>query len=124
VVVLREKRKTADDSGMDYQGTPLNMTTLIVVAIALIGIFMLLRKRYDSNLPLLFYFIALVFTNATDRTVNPILLYTGLGLALLLRFEFMNRGFSKVVAFLATGSMGLIVFVFLAEVFGDGNPPF
>jgi hypothetical protein len=109
---------------MDFQGTPLNMTTLIVVAIALIGIFMMLRKRYDSNLPLMFYFIAVVFTNATDRTVNPILLYTGLGLALLLRFEFMNRGFSKVVAFLATSSMGLIVFVFLSEVFGDGNPPF
>jgi hypothetical protein len=109
---------------MDYQGTPLNMTTLIVVAIALLGIFMVLRKRYDSNLPLFFYFITLVFTNMTDRTVNPILLYTGLGFALLLRFEFMNRGFSKVVAYMATGSMGLIVFVFLTEVFGDGNPPF
>lgn len=105
-------------------GTPLNMTTLIVVALAMIGIFMLLRKRYDSNLPLLFYFVVLVFTNATDRELNPIILYTGLAFALLLRFEFMNRGFSRVVAWFATGSMSLIVFVFLSEVFGDGSSPF
>lgn len=105
-------------------GTPLNLTTLIVVALALVGIIMLIRKRYDSNLPLFFYFVVLVFTNSTDRELNPLLLYIGLIFALLLRFEFMNNSFSKVVAFIATGSMSLIVFIFLSEVFGDGSPPF
>jgi hypothetical protein len=105
-------------------GTPLNMTTLLVVALAMMGIIMLLRKRYDSNLPLFFYFVVLVFTNMTDRELNPLLLYIGLIFALLLRFEFMNNSFSKFVAWIATGSMGLIVFVFLSEVFGDGSSPF
>ncbi len=105
-------------------GTPLNLTTLIVVALAMVGIIMLIRKRYDSNLPLFFYFVVLVFTNSTDRELNPLLLYIGLIFALLLRFEFMNNSFSKVVAFIATGSMSLIVFIFLSEVFGDGSPPF
>ncbi len=44
--------------------------------------------------------------------------------ALLLRFEFMNQGFAKVIAFFATSTMGLIVYVFLAQVFGDGQAPF
>jgi hypothetical protein len=105
-------------------GTPLNMTTLLLVALAGAAILMLLRKRYDSNLPLFFYFVALVFTNMTDRGVNPLLMYVGLIFALLLRFEFLNTGFSKLIAFFATGSLGVIVWVFLAEVFGDGNPPF
>ncbi len=35
---------------MDFQGTPLNMTTLLVVALAVVAIVFLLRKRYDSNL--------------------------------------------------------------------------
>jgi hypothetical protein len=105
-------------------GTPLNLTTLIVVALAMVGIIMLLRKRYDSNLPLFFYFVVLVFTNSTDRELNPLLLYIGLVFALLLRFEFLNNGFSKVVAFVATGSMSLIAFIFLSEVFGDGSAPF
>lgn len=109
---------------MDFQGTPLNMTTLLLVALALAGMFMLLRKRYDSNLPLFFYFTALIFTNLTDRAINPVLMYVGLIFALLLRFEFMSTGFAKLIAFLATSSLGVIVYVFLTEVFGDGNPPF
>ena len=103
-------------------GSPLNLTTLLVVAMAMVSVLFLFRKKYDSNLPLLFYFVAVVFTNMTDREVNPILLYTGLGFALLLRFEFMNSGFSKVVAFFATSSMCVIIYVFLVQVFGDSAP--
>jgi hypothetical protein len=36
----------------------------------------------------------------------------------------MNTGFAKVIAFLSTGSLGLIIVCFLSEVFGDGQPPF
>src|SRR5258708_24738535 len=105
---------------MDFQGTPSDLTTLLVAALAVIAVIFILRKRYDSNLPLLFYLTALVFTNLSDRSVNPFLLYTGLAFALLLRFEFMNAGFAKVISFFATGSLCLIIYVFLAEVFGDG----
>lgn len=109
---------------MDFQGTPMNMTELLVVALALVAGFMVVRKKYDSNLPLMFYFVALVFTNTTDREVNPMLMYSGLGLVLLLRFEFMNRGFARVVGFCATCALGLTVYSMLHEVFGDGSPPF
>jgi hypothetical protein len=109
---------------MDFQGSPLDMTTLIVTALAIFAVVMLLRKRYDSNLPLLFYLVAVMFTNLSDRDLNPFLLYTGLAFALLLRFEFLNQGFSKIVAFFATSSMCLIIYVFLSEVFGDGSAPF
>jgi hypothetical protein len=78
-------------------------------------------KRYNSNLPLLFYFFAVLFTNMSDRSINPYLLYTGMGFALLLRFEFLNQGFSKVIAYLATGSLCLIIFAFLAQIFGPGT---
>jgi hypothetical protein len=109
---------------MDFDGTPMNMTELLVAVLAMIAVFMVVRKKYDSNLPLMFYFIALVFTNLSDREVNPILLYSGLALALLLRFEFMNQGFAKIVAFFATCSMCLTIYVMLHEVFGDGSAPF
>src|SRR5579859_3993470 len=109
---------------MEFDGTPLNMTTLLVIALAMTAVFALVRKKYDSNLPLFFYFVAVLFTNMTDRTINPILLYLGLAFALVLRFEFMNAGFAKIVAFLATGSLSLIIVSFLDEVFGDGSPPF
>ena len=105
-------------------GTPLNMTELLVAVLAIVAVIMVLRKKYDSNLPLLFYFVAVVFSNATDREVNPYLLYSGLAFALLLRFEFMNQGFAKVVGFFATCSICLTIYVYLAHVFGDGSSPF
>ena len=92
--------------------------------LAVVAMFLLIKKKYDSNLPLLFYFVAVVFTNLTDRSVNPYLLVVGIALALLLRFEFMNPGFTKVVAGFTTVSMGIMVWVFLAEVFGSGQAPF
>lgn len=109
---------------MELNATPENITALLVVLLAVVAMVFLVRKKYDSNLPLLFYFVALVFTNMSDKEVNPYLMFIGLGFALLLRFEFMNTGFSKVVAFLATSSLGLIVYVFLVEVFGSGQAPF
>lgn len=109
---------------MDFEATSLNISTLLVVSLAIVAMVLLMRKRYDSNLPLLFYFVALIFTNVTERSVNPYLMVVGLAFALLLRFEFMNPGFTKLTAFLATGSMGVIVYVFLVEVFGSGQEPF
>jgi hypothetical protein len=109
---------------MDFQSTPLNMTELLVAVLAMVAAFMVVRKKYDSNLPLLFYFVAVVFTNLSEREMNPYLLYSGLAFALLLRFEFMNQGFAKIIAFFATSSMCLMVYVFLHEAFGDGSAPF
>ena len=109
---------------MDFDANSSNITTLLVAALAVVAMVLLLKKKYDSNLPLLFYFVALIFTNMSDRTVNPYLMVVGLAFALLLRFEFMNPGFTKLIAGLTTASMGIIVYVFLVEVFGNGQAPF
>ena len=106
---------------MSFDGTPTNVSEILVIALAVTAVSFLMRKRYNSNLPLLFYAVAVGFTNVADRPVSPFLMYGGLALALLLRFEFMNNSFSKVIAFLATGSMMLIIVVFLVQVFGNGT---
>jgi hypothetical protein len=93
-----------------------NLTALLVVALAVLTIAFLLRKRYDSNLPLLFYFVAISFTNAFERPVNPYVMYTGLVLALLLRFEFMGRGFTKFIAFAATGFLVMVIWSMMSDV--------
>jgi hypothetical protein len=109
---------------VDFTATSENITALLVCCLAVLSMIFMMRKKYDSNLPLLFYFIALLFSNMSDKAVNPYLLFVGLAFALLLRFEFMNPGFSKIVAFMATASLGLIVYVWLVEVFGSGQAPF
>jgi len=102
----------------------MNMTILLVVSLAIIAIVLLSRGRYDSNLPLLYYSAALGLTVLTDRGVSPILLYTGIAFALVLRFEFMGKGFTKFIGVMNSIAMGLTVLWFLDEVFGDGRALF
>jgi hypothetical protein len=106
---------------MDFQATPLNITTILVIALAVIALTYLFRGRYDSNVPLLFYSATLLLTTLTDRSLNAYLLYSGIALALVLRFEFMGKGFAKFINVLTTAAIGLIVLSFLDQVFGDGT---
>jgi len=101
---------------MYFNATPTNMTELLVVCLAIVAVIMLLRKRYDSNLPLMFYFMAVMFTNSADRQVNPAILYGGLAFCLLLRFEFMGSGISKLVAFLANAGLVLMIWVMMTQI--------
>lgn len=102
---------------MDFNATSLNVTELLVVALAVVAAIMVMRKRYDSNVPLLFYFVLILFTNMSDREINPYVLYAGLILAMLLRFEFMGGGFAKFVGFMTASSLVVIMYMMVAEVF-------
>jgi hypothetical protein len=70
---------------------------------------------------LLYYSAALTLSLLTDRGLSPMLLYTGIAFALILRFEFMGKGFTKFIGFANSIAMGLTVLVFLNQVFGDGR---
>ena len=106
---------------MYFDATPMNMTVLLVVALAIIAIVLLFRGRYDSNLPLLYYSAALTLSMLTDRGLPLILLYTGIAFALVLRFEFMGRGFTKFIGIANSIAISLTILVFLDGVFGDGR---
>lgn len=99
----------------------MNLTILLVVALAVIAIVLLSRGRYDSNLPLLYYSAALTLTVLSDRGLSPILLYTGIAFALVLRFEFMGKGFTKFIGIANAVAISLTILAFLDQVFGDGR---
>ena len=101
---------------MDFTASPKNITELLVVSLAVVSIIMLLKKRYDSNIPLLFYSLAVMFTNAVDRQVHPAILYGGLLFCLLLRFEFMGKKTSNAVAFFANTGLVLMIWSMMTDV--------
>jgi hypothetical protein len=113
--------KENERSNMAFNATPSNMTTLLVCVPAFVALFLLLRGRYDSNMPLLFYSAAFVLTTMTDHSVNSYLLYAGLASAMVLRFEFMGKGFTKFVGFVTGAMIALTILTFLDQVFGDGT---
>lgn len=102
---------------MEFNATSLNVTELLVVALAVVSLLMVLRKRYTSSLPLLFYFTLIVFTNMTDREINPYLLYAGLLFAMVLRFEYMGGPFVKLIAFMTSATLVVIAYLMVSDVF-------
>jgi len=114
----------SEEPAMYFDATPLNVTTMLVVALGIVALVLLLRGRYDSNVPLLFYGVTVGLISATDRSLNTYLLYSGLAFALVLRFEFMGKSFTRFIGFLNTFSIGLIAVAFLDQVFGDGKSLF
>jgi hypothetical protein len=101
---------------MYFNASPTNITELLVVSLAVVSIIMLLKKRYDSNVPLLFYSLAVMFTNGVDRQVHPAILYGGLLFCLLLRFEFMGKKTATTVAFLANTGLVLMIWSMVSAV--------
>ena len=60
--------------------------------------------------------LAVMFTNGADRPVHPAILYGGLVFCLLLRFEFMGKRIAKMVAFLASSGLVLMIWSMMSDV--------
>lgn len=107
---------------MAFNPTPTNMTEVLLIALAVWAALVLWKQKLDSNLPMLFYTALFAFTNSTGRPVNTYMLCAGAGLALLLRFEFLNSGFSRLVLVLEVAALGLITWTCLGHIFWPGSP--
>ncbi len=91
------------------------MVAVLVSSLAFVGLFKLMGKRFDSNIPLLFYIFAVPFTTMFERPIHPGILYGGLAFVLLLRFEFMGPTFAKMIAFFASCGLCTMIYMLLSE---------
>ena len=82
-----------------------------MVAFALFVIYVRMKNWLDSNVPLFFYFILIVYMRSIDGRVPLWLIVAGFGLTMLLRFEFMNPFLTKSVKFLEICALGGMVYL-------------
>lgn len=102
---------------MYFNATPTNMVAILITVPGIVGIVQLMRKQYDTNLPLLFYVLAFVFISSAERSIPVATMYGGLGSAMLLRFEFMGTGFTKFIAYIAVAGLAAFAYALLAVPF-------
>lgn len=102
---------------MHFRGTAESMFMMLLVALAIVVLHSLVKRKLESNLPLLFYAAVIVFMSATDRAVDAPLVLCGLAATLTLRFEFMNREVTNVARLVAMAALGGIVFQFVTDAF-------
>ena len=88
----------------------LNSTNLTLFLGALFALYLLFRKRQDSNLPVIYYCVMIGYTSFLEGRLSPWVVSTGLIVALLLRFEFMNDPLTRLVKALQYGLLLFIIY--------------
>jgi hypothetical protein len=100
---------------------PFNVSTMVLVAFACWVIYIRTKGQSEnSNIPLFYYGVIVfyIIRYSDSTTLPPLLVYASLMLALLLRFEFMNSSFTKLVSVLECCGLTGIVYFNLATIFG------
>ena len=102
---------------MSFKDTPGGVTTLLFVAFALLVIYTRVRNWLDSNVPVFFYILMIIYANTLGDRLPPWMVYVGFCLGMVLRFEFMNPAFTKFIKITEICVLSGIVFICLSDIF-------
>ena len=100
--------------------SPFNLSTMLLVLFACWVIYIRTKGHSESNIPLFYYGVIVyyIITYGEWTSLPPVVVYVSLVLALLLRFEFMNAGVTKVISVLECCGLACIVYFNLSTIFG------
>jgi hypothetical protein len=101
---------------MGFQATPYTVTTALMVAFALFIIYVRMKNWLDSNVPLIFYVILVIYMQAVDGIVPLWLILASFGLTMILRFEFINPTLTKSVKFLEICTLSGMIYLAMRMV--------
>jgi hypothetical protein len=96
---------------MGFKSDALTVTTALIIAFALFVIYTRFKNWLDSNVPIFFYVILIAFMKSVDGDVPLWLMLTSFALALVLRFEFMNVTFARIVKVLELCALAGIIYL-------------
>src|SRR5690349_20169965 len=93
--------------------SPFTVSTMMLVAFACWVIYIRTKGNIESNIPLFYYGVIIYYVIGYGEytSLPPMLVYISLLLALVLRFEFMNKGFTKFIGALeCCGIVGIVYY--------------
>ena len=88
-----------------------SVTAVLIIAFGVFVMYTQWKNWFDSNVSIIFYIVFFSFMKTTDGVVPSWLIFAGFGLAMVLRFEFMNTGFTRVVKYLEIGALGAMLYL-------------
>jgi hypothetical protein len=106
---------------MYFDPTPQSVTSLLVIVLAVFALYQLTQGRYDTNLPLSFYTATMFVGSFTEQTVHPYLLFSGISFAMVLRFEFMSKGFTRFMGVLTSLAISGAILALFDQILGGGQ---
>src|SRR5277367_3804831 len=88
-----------------------SVTAVLLIGFGVFVMYTQWKNWFDSNLTIIFYVLFFGFMKSIDGVVPFWLMCAGFGLAMVLRFEFMNTGFTRIVKFLELGALGAMLYL-------------
>jgi hypothetical protein len=88
-----------------------SVTAVLLIAFGAFVMYTQWKNWFDNNFTVIFYVVFFAFMKSIDGVVPNWLMLAGFGLALVLRFEFMNNWFTKVVKYLELGALGTMLYL-------------
>jgi hypothetical protein len=88
-----------------------SVTAVLIIAFGVFVMYTQWKGWFDSNLSVIFYVAFFSFMKTVDGVVPTWLTIAGFGLAMVLRFEFMNTGFTRVVKYLELCALGTMLYL-------------
>jgi hypothetical protein len=93
-----------------------SVTTILMAVLGLYVIFTRLKNWLESNVPIYYYIFLVIYMRAVEGSVPLWLSLAGLGCGLILRFEFMNEIFIRVVKFIEFAILAVIIYLCVTMV--------
>ncbi len=88
-----------------------SVTIGLLIAFGLVVMYTTMKNSFESNLPIIFYVAFFAVMRTVDDAVPFWLIAAGFGLSLILRFEFMNNWFMRVIKYLELGALGALLYL-------------
>src|ERR1700722_20345846 len=91
-----------------------NASSVTAVCIIAFGVFIMYtqwKNWFDSYLPLIFYVVFFGFMRSVDGVVPFWLICARFGRTLVLRFEFMNNAWTRVVKYREIAALGVMLYM-------------
>ena len=92
------------------QITVYTFTTSLLMIFAVFVLYTRTKNWLESNIPILFYLIMIGWVKSYADRIPALPLYIGLGLALMLRFEFMGKNLVRVFKFAEVFVIGAVLY--------------
>jgi hypothetical protein len=88
-----------------------SVTAVLIIAFGVFVMYTQWKNLFDNNFSVIFYVVFFMFMKGVDGVVPTWLMIAGFGLAMILRFEFMNTGFTRVIKYLELGALGAMLYL-------------
>jgi hypothetical protein len=96
---------------MSFRATNFTVTVLLLMALTVFMIVLRNRKSLDNVWPLFYWFLAFLFTLVREEdTYNLNIILVGLVSGLLLKYEFMNAFFVRLIKMMELCIFGYVIY--------------